>query len=106
MVKLMFRTYGGPVLGTAEMLIPVAGTHQPFRFFALPGGDQCTLQAASQSGLYRNTDEEKWMEEFRAAMMNWNPYPWRRRLRGTLAAATLAALCLGGAICFFSAHLK
>ncbi len=66
-VKLTFRTYRGTVLGTAEMLIPVARTQQPFRFLALPESDQRTLQAAFQSGLYRNTDEEEWMEEFKAA---------------------------------------
>jgi hypothetical protein len=78
-VKLMFHTHRGPVLGTAEMLIPVTGTQQPFRFVALPDGDQRTLQAAFQSGLYRNTDEEEWMEELRAAVANWNPPPQRRR---------------------------
>ena len=105
-VKLMFRTYRGPVLGTAVMLIPVTRNQQPFRFLALPQSDQCTLQAAFQSGLYRNTDEEEWMEEFKAALMNWNPYAWRRRLKAILAAVTLAALCLGSAMYFFSVHLK
>src|SRR5229473_2380368 len=105
-VKLMFHTHRGPVLGTAEMLIPVTGTQQPFRFVALPEGDQRTLQAAFQSGLYRNTDEEEWMEEFKAALMNWNPYAWRRRLKAILAAVTLAALCFGSAMYFFSVHLK
>src|SRR5712692_7805903 len=105
-VKLMFQTHRGPVLGTAEMLIPVTCTQQPFRFLALPECDQRTLQAAFQSGFYRNTDEEEWMEEFRAAIMNWNPYPWRRRFRAILAAVTLAALCLGSAMYFFSVHLK
>lgn len=105
-VKLMFRTYRGPVLGTAEMLIPVTRAQQPFRFVALPESDQCTLQAAFQSGLYRNTDEEEWIEEFRAALVNWNPYSWRRRSRAILAAVTLAALCLGTAIYFFGVHPK
>ena len=35
-VKLMFQTHRGPVLGTAEMLIPVTCTQQPFRFVARP----------------------------------------------------------------------
>jgi hypothetical protein len=105
-VKLMFQTYRGPVLGTAELLIPVTGAQQPFRFVALPERDQCTLQAAFHSGLYRNTDEEEWIEEFRAAAMNWNPYPWRRRFKGILAAVAFAALCLGSVIYFFSVHLK
>ncbi len=105
-VKLMFRTYRGPVLGTAEMLIPVTRTQQPFRFLALPESDQSTLQAAFHSGLYRNTDEEEWIEEFRAGLMNWNPYSWRRRLKAILAAISLAALCLGSAIYFASVYLK
>jgi hypothetical protein len=104
-VKLMFRTYRGPVLGRAEMLIPVTRTQQPFRFLALPETDQCTLQAAFQSGLYRNTDEEEWIEDFRAALMNWNPDPWRRRLTAILVAVILASLCLGSAI-YFSVYLK
>jgi hypothetical protein len=105
-VKLRFETYRGPVLGTAEMLFPVTSTQQPFRFVALPASDQSTLQAAFQSALYRNTDEEEWMEEFRAAVMNWNPRPWKTRLSAITSVVTLAALCLGSAIYFFSVHLK
>jgi len=105
-VKLMFETHRGSVLGTAEMLVPVSSTHQPFRFVALPESDRSTLQAAFQSPLYRNTDEEEWIEEFRAAVVNWNPYPWSRRVRTIPAALILAALCLGSVIYFFSVHLK
>src|SRR5882724_13089780 len=90
-VKLRFETYRGPVLGAAEMLFPVTSTHQPFRFAALPESDQSTLQAAFQSPLYRNTDEEEWIEEFRAAALNWNPYPWSRRVRTIPASLILAA---------------
>jgi hypothetical protein len=103
-VKLMFETYRGPVLGTAEMLFPVTSTQQPFRFVALPASDQSTLQAAFQSALYRNTDEEEWMEEIRAAVMNWNPYSWKTRVGAILAAVTLATLCLGSAVYFFNVH--
>ena len=105
-VKLMFETYRGPVLGTAEMLFPVTSTQQPFRFVALPASDQSTLQAAFQSALYRNTDEEEWMEEFRAAVMNWNPYSWKTRVGAILAMVTIAALCLASAVYFFNVHLK
>jgi hypothetical protein len=105
-VKLTFQTERGPVLGTAEMLVPVTDAQQPFRFVALPESDQCTLQAAFQSGLYRNTDEEEWIEDFRAAAMNWNPYSWKTRLRVILAAATLATIGLGSAVYFFSIHLR
>lgn len=104
-VNLIFETERGPVLGTAEMLFPVTSTQQPFRFVALPESDRNTLQAAFQSPLYRNTDEEEWIEDFRAAVVNWNPYPWSSRFRAILAV-TLAALCLGSIIYFFSFHLK
>ena len=36
LVKLMFVTQTGPVLGSAEMLTPISYTQQPFRFVALP----------------------------------------------------------------------
>src|SRR6266571_2197574 len=65
-VELMFHTQRGPVLGTVEMLMPVTSTQQPFRFVALPESDQRTLQAAFQSGLYRNIDEEERIEELSA----------------------------------------
>lgn len=105
-VKLMFQTDRGQVLGTAEMLIPVNHSQQPFRFLALSEADQTTLQSAFHSRLYRNIDEEEWIEEFRAALMNWNPYSVRRRVRAILATVTLAVLCLGSAIYFFGVHLK
>ena len=105
-VNLMFETDRGPVLGTAEMLFPVTSTQQPFRFVALPESDRSTLQAAFQSPLYRNTDEEEWIEEFRAAVMNWNPYPWSRRVRTILAMLTLAVLFFVSAIYFFNVHRK
>ena len=105
-VNLIFETDRGPVLGTAEMLFPVTSTQQPFRFVALPESDRSTLQAAFQSPLYRNTDEEEWIEEFRAAVVNWNPYPWSRRVRTVLAVLTLAVVSFGGAIYFFNVHLK
>ena len=104
-VNLIFETERGPVLGTAEMLFPVTSTQQPFRFVALPESDRSTLQAAFQSPLYRNTDEEEWIEEFRAAVVNWNPYPWSRRVR-TILAVTLAALGFSSIIYFFNVHLK
>jgi hypothetical protein len=77
-VNLAFHTHRGPVLGTAEMLIPVTNAQQPFRFVALPESAERTLQAAFQSGLYRNIDEEERIEELRATVANWNPSPWWR----------------------------
>jgi hypothetical protein len=106
-VELMFQTHKGPVLGTAEMLLPLTCTQQPFRFLALPESDQSTLQAAFQSALYRNTDEEEWIEDLRAAeVVNLNPSPSKRFFRAIVGAAVLAILSLGSAIYVFSVHLK
>jgi hypothetical protein len=106
-VKLMFRTHRGPVSGTAEMLCPLSWNHQPFRFLGLGEDDQHRMQAAFQSGMYRNIAEEEWIEEFRAAIVNWNPPPRRHFPKAAvLAALTLATLCLGSVIYVFSAHLR
>ena len=105
-VKLMFRTHRGPVFGTAEMLRPLSWSHQPFRFLGLEEDDQLRMQAAFQSGLYRNIEEEEWIEEFRAAIANWNPPPRRHFFGAVLTAVTLAILCLGSVIYVFSTHLR
>jgi len=102
-VELMFHTHRGAVLGTAEMLIPVTSTQQPFRFVALPEGNQRTLQAAVQSGLYRNIDEEERIEELRAAVAKWNPSPQRRHFAAKLVMG-LAAL-VGCLVCALYIHL-
>jgi hypothetical protein len=101
---LMFRTHKGLVFATAEMLPPLSGTHQPFHFVDLKEDDERTLLAAFQSGLYRNVLEEEWIEEFRAAIVNWNPPRRRHLFRPVLAAATLATLCFS-VIYILSAHL-
>jgi hypothetical protein len=95
---LMFRTHRGLMFATAEMLSPLSWNRQPFRFVDLSEDDLNRLQAAFQSGLYRNIEEEEWIEEFRAAIVNWNP-PTRNSFfkplfaSPVLAAATLATLC-------------
>lgn len=93
-VQLMFHTHRGTVLGTAEMLMPVAGTQQPFRFVALPENDRRRLHAAFQSRIYRNTDVEERIEELRAMVAHgisrWNPYPWHRRFSRKLAIGFIA----------------
>jgi hypothetical protein len=105
-VKLMFRTHRGPVCAKAEMLRPLSWSHQPFRFVGLEEDDQHRMQEAFQSRLYRNIEEEEWIEEFRAAIVNWNPSPRRHFFRPLLAAITLAALCLGSVIYVCSVHLR
>ncbi len=102
-VELMFHTHRGPVLGTVEMFMPVTSTQQPFRFVALPESDQRTLQAAFQSGLYRNIDEEERIEELRAAVAKWNPSPPRRHFAAKLVMGLVALVgCLVSA---FYIHL-
>jgi hypothetical protein len=99
-VELMFHTHRGPVLGTVEMFMPVTSTQQPFRFVALPESDQRTLQAAFQSGLYRNIDEEERIEELRAAVAKWNPSPPRRHFAAKLVMGLVALVgCLVCALC-------
>jgi hypothetical protein len=90
---LMFRTHKGLVFATTEMLPPLSWNHQPFRFVELEEDDKRRLLPAFQSGLYRNIQEEEWIEEFRAAFVNWNPPERGHIFRPVLAAATLATLC-------------
>lgn len=101
---LMFRTHKGLVFATAEMLRPLSGNQQPFQFVELKDEDKRTLLSAFRSGLYRNVQEEEWIEEFRAAILDWKPPKRRRSFRPVLAAATLATLCFS-VIYILSAHL-
>jgi hypothetical protein len=91
-VELEFETHKGPVLGTAQMLVPVTSTEQPFRFVALTERDQRTLYAAFQSRLFRNIEEEEWIEELSAAVMNSRALSPRRWLRKSLLVLAAAAI--------------
>lgn len=106
MVDLTFQTHRGTVAGTAQMLRPITKTQQPFRFLALPDGDQSTLQRAFESGLYRNIDEEERIEELKAAVAKalekWNPSRSRRSFGAKLAIGLVALMgCLA---CVFCIH--
>jgi nitroreductase len=101
----MFRTHKGLVFATAEMLGPLSWNRQPFRFMELKPDDQHRLQAAFLTGVYRNLQEEEWIEEFRSAIVNWNPPPKKHYSGAILAAVTLATLCLS-CLYVFSAHLR
>jgi hypothetical protein len=57
-VNLVFVTHGGAIRGSAEMLKPVSGDLQPFRFVALDEGDQRKLRAAIRLYLSQNSVEE------------------------------------------------
>ena len=102
---LVFRTHRGLVSGTVEMLRPVFGGQQPFRFMGLEADEENRMQAAFQSRLYRNLEEEEWIEEFRAAVRNWSPPRQRHFFKPIVAAATVATLCLGSLLYALSAHL-
>ena len=102
---LMFRTHKGLVFATTEMLPPLSWNDQPFRFVEIKEDDKRTLLAAFQSGLYRNVQEEEWIEEFRAAIANWNPPVRKHFFRPVLAAATLATLCCS-VLYVLGAHLR
>ena len=104
-VALMFQTHRGLVSGTVEMLRPVSWNSQPFRFLSLEADEQDRMHRAFQSGLYRNLEEEAWIEEFRAAAADWIPPRRRNVFKPLVAAATVATLCLGSLFYALSAHL-
>jgi hypothetical protein len=58
-VKLMFLARTGSVLGSAQMLSPVAWDQQPFRFLALHEDDQSRLHAAIQFSLERTRRQDE-----------------------------------------------
>jgi len=57
--KLMFLMQNGTVLGTAEMLLPVSSTLQPFRFVAIGKEDQSRLQDAIRSSADQDRQEQQ-----------------------------------------------
>ena len=96
-VKLMFLTGAGSVLGGAEMLSPVAGTLQPFRFTSLADDDQRRLGATIRASLPQDDVEPQWIEKFRAASVHRNST--QKRLAKLLVGAVgLVTLCVAGAI--------
>jgi len=107
-VKLMFLTSTGAVLGAAEMLSPVTGTQQPFRFVSLPVDDRHRLGAAIQSSLNRDSvnreaAEQKWMQKLRAASSS-DERPRSRLFKFGVGVAALGILCLGCAFYLLQIH--
>jgi hypothetical protein len=99
----MFLTHTGPVLGAAEMLSPLTGTQQPFRFVSLPVDDRRRLGAAIESTLHQHllikeAAEQKWMDKLRAAS-SADSRPRRRLLK--FAAGALAVGMLGVGCAFY-----
>jgi hypothetical protein len=96
-VKVMFLTNAGSVLGGAEMLPPVTGTTQPFRFVSLAADDQRRLgtlivehsspASPVQSAIIQK--EQAWIEKLRAASTQLHgPRPWRFKLAGAVGLLT------------------
>lgn len=102
-VKLMFVTQSGPVLGSAEMLNPISYTQQPFRFVALPQETQTRLHSAIQSSLYQQNSEDWWIEKYRTAVRHAPP-PRKRRSRILLTALSLGLIAIGSALCALHFH--
>jgi len=93
-LEFEIQTHLGTVRGVAEMLVPVTFSQQPFRFVSLSEDDQRRLEKAFEAGVYRNIDEEEWIEELRAAAQNWDaPRP------RSVSRSILLGLLMLGAIC-------
>jgi hypothetical protein len=104
MVKVMFVTQSGPVLGAAEMLSPISYTQQPFRFVALPKETQNRLHVAIQSSLYQRGSEDWWIEKYRTAVKDVAP-PRKRSSRILLTVLSLGLLAIGSTLCVLHFHL-
>ncbi len=104
LVKVMFVTESGPVLGSAEMLTPISYTQQPFRFVALPRETQNRLHLAIQASLYQRNGEDWWIEKYRTAVKQTPPRR-RRSSRFLLAAMSVGLLALGTTFCALHFHL-
>ncbi len=103
LVKVMFVTQSGPVLGSAEMLSPISYTQQPFRFVALPRETQNRLHTAIQASLYQRNSEDWWIEKYRNAARQAPP-PRRRIARILLTALSVGVIAIGGAFCALHFH--
>jgi hypothetical protein len=57
--KLMFLTEAGVVLGTAEMLVPISTTMQPFRFVEIGDDDQSRIQCTIHSAADRDRRDQQ-----------------------------------------------
>ncbi len=66
LVKLMFLTERGAVLGAAEMLSAISWSLQPFKFLKLHDDDQRRLESTIHNVLQRSWYARVQMERYRA----------------------------------------
>lgn len=59
LVKLLFVTPNGSILGIAKMLNPLSWGQQPFRFVTLRDDDESRLHAAIESSLAQSLHRDK-----------------------------------------------
>jgi hypothetical protein len=103
-VKLLFLTPSGPVLGAAEMLSPVTHSQQPFRFTGIDREDFNRLQSTIQTSLYPKSDDEAWIEKYRAAVSQVEPS--RNGISRTIFwTFTLGLLALGTTVLVLHSRL-
>jgi hypothetical protein len=81
-VKLMFLTGAGSVLGGAEMLPPVDGGLQPFRFVSLGADDHRRLGALIARRPSPDESDLAWIEKLRAASAQRAQPRWRLKTAG------------------------
>lgn len=85
LVKLMFLTGAGSVLGGVEMLPPVTGSLQPFRFVSLGAEEHRRIGTLIWQRSEQDNSELAWVEKLRAASAKCNqPKRWRSKLAGAL----------------------
>lgn len=105
-VKVMFLTEAGSVLGGAEMLPPLSGQLQAFRFTSLPADDQRRLGKVvgeSSGDSSEDKSELAWMEKLRAASEAQQHHSafWRFKVAGGIGLLTI-----GLAIAVYMLHFS
>jgi hypothetical protein len=65
--RVMFMTDVGSVQGTAEMLIPISATLQPFRFVAIDHDDQSRIKDSIQFSTEKNRRDRQSLIHHRAS---------------------------------------
>lgn len=104
-VRLMFVTRAGAILGSAEMLKPVAWDLQPFRFLSLDESSRRRLKTTIQPMAPAEPDADAWIKKYRAAVAHGHQ-PRKRVFRTIFTALMVAAACACAAIYMHGMHLR